>query len=176
MTDAPASRQLSAAAGNILASEHRLKAAGGYSALSAFALANSMLWNSVHPFLLPILVFALVADADGPNTWIGIITFIGLVVAMIIQPIAGALSDAAKSRWGPSPAVHCRRNCWHDSARRRHESSQQPGDATRRLRDPPDGIQLRAGSLPRADTGPGAGKPARVGGRVSKPSPKSLEY
>ena len=59
-----------------------------------------MLWNSVHPFLLPILVFALVADADGPNTWIGIITFIGLVVAMIIQPIAGALSDAAKSRWG----------------------------------------------------------------------------
>lgn len=35
-----------------------------------------------------------------PNTTMGILGFVGLVVAMLVQPIVGVFSDRARSRWG----------------------------------------------------------------------------
>ena len=37
---------------------------------------------------------------DMPNTALGILQFIGLLVAMVTQPIVGVFSDRAKSKWG----------------------------------------------------------------------------
>lgn len=84
---------------HILASPHTPTAIGGYTALSAYALANSLLWNSVHPLLLPIIVLGL-AGEELKNSVLGGITFVGLIVAMVAQPLWGALSDNARTRWG----------------------------------------------------------------------------
>ena len=70
-----------------------------YAGLSAFALGSSVLWNSVHPLLLPLVVLGLVAD-EQKNSVLGLVTFAGLLVAMVVQPLGGAWSDAARSRWG----------------------------------------------------------------------------
>ncbi len=34
------------------------------------------------------------------NTYLGLLTFAGLIIAMIIQPLSGAFSDRLASRWG----------------------------------------------------------------------------
>jgi MFS family permease len=70
-----------------------------YAGLSAFALGSSVLWNSVHPLLLPLVVLGLVAD-EQKNSVLGLVTFAGLLVAMVVQPLGGAWSDAAQTRWG----------------------------------------------------------------------------
>ena len=70
-----------------------------YAGLSAFALGSSVLWNAVHPLLLPLVVLGLVAD-EQKNSVLGLVTFAGLLVAMLVQPFAGAWSDAARTRWG----------------------------------------------------------------------------
>ena len=57
------------------------------------------MWNSIHPILLPAILLNYVPDAK-KNTYLGLLTFVGLIIAMIIQPISGALSDVWKSRFG----------------------------------------------------------------------------
>ena len=57
------------------------------------------MWNSIHPILLPAVLLNYVPDAK-KNTYLGLLTFVGLVIAMIIQPISGALSDGWRSRFG----------------------------------------------------------------------------
>jgi len=34
------------------------------------------------------------------NSYLGVLTFFGLIMALVIQPISGALSDRWSSRWG----------------------------------------------------------------------------
>lgn len=67
--------------------------------LNAYWLGLSFMWNSLHVLVLPALLLGFVPDAR-KNTVLGILTFVGLVIAMIVQPIAGALSDAWTSRFG----------------------------------------------------------------------------
>jgi len=38
--------------------------------------------------------------AASKNAYLGLITFAGLIVAMLVQPFAGALSDRSTLRWG----------------------------------------------------------------------------
>jgi MFS family permease len=57
------------------------------------------MWNSIHPILLPAVLLNYVPDAK-KNTYLGLLTFAGLVIAMMIQPISGALSDGWRSRFG----------------------------------------------------------------------------
>jgi MFS family permease len=57
------------------------------------------MWNAIHPILLPAVLLNYVPDAK-KNTYLGLLTFAGLVIAMIVQPITGSLSDGWKSRWG----------------------------------------------------------------------------
>lgn len=78
---------------------HPVRSYARLAALNAFPLGMSVFWNSVHPLLLPLLVSSLVA-AGTENTWLGGITFLGLVLAMVVQPVAGAWSDRVVTKWG----------------------------------------------------------------------------
>jgi MFS family permease len=60
---------------------------------------KSVLWNSLHVIILPAVLLHLVPEAF-KNTYLGVLTFFGLVIAMIVQPISGSLSDRWRSRWG----------------------------------------------------------------------------
>lgn len=61
-----------------------------------FALTLSS--NIQEPGLMTHKVLRLAPDL--PNTTMGTLGFIGLVVAMLVQPIVGVFSDRARSRWG----------------------------------------------------------------------------
>ncbi|MGC9359965.1 MAG: MFS transporter [Anaerolineae bacterium] len=62
----------------------------------SFALAVS--WNTLEPSLMGRKVLELVPK--GRNTALGLATFGGLVIASLVQPIVGVLSDRTLSRWG----------------------------------------------------------------------------
>src|SRR3970282_3003427 len=57
------------------------------------------MWNAIHPILLPAVLLNYVPDAK-KNTYLGLLTFVGLVIALVVQPLSGALSDGWKSRFG----------------------------------------------------------------------------
>ena len=67
--------------------------------LNAYWVGISFMWNSLHPIILPAVLLNFIPDAQ-KNTWLGILTFAGLVIAMVVQPLSGALSDNWQSRWG----------------------------------------------------------------------------
>jgi MFS family permease len=62
-----------------------------------FGLA--MMWNSLHVIILPAVLLNYVPETQ-KNTYLGLMTFVGLIIAMIVQPISGSLSDRWHSRWG----------------------------------------------------------------------------
>ncbi len=68
-------------------------------ALNAYWFAISYLWNSLGPIVLPVLVGLLVPEAIKGSA-LGLLTAIGMVTAIIVQPVAGAISDRSTSRWG----------------------------------------------------------------------------
>jgi MFS family permease len=67
--------------------------------LNAYWVGLSFMWNSIHPILLPAVLLNYVPDAK-KNTYLGLLTFAGLIIAMFVQPLTGALSDGWKSRFG----------------------------------------------------------------------------
>ena len=67
--------------------------------MNVYWLGLSFMWNSIHPIILPSVLLHIVPE-HLKNTYLGILTFCGLVLAMIIQPISGAVSDGWRSRWG----------------------------------------------------------------------------
>jgi len=67
--------------------------------LNAYWVGLSFMWNSIHPILLPAVLLNYVPDAK-KNTYLGLLTFTGLIIAMLVQPATGALSDGWKSRFG----------------------------------------------------------------------------
>ncbi len=67
--------------------------------LNAYWVGLSFMWNGLHGIVLPAVVANLV-PADRKNTYLGLLTSIGLVIAVVIQPLSGALSDGWSSRWG----------------------------------------------------------------------------
>ncbi|MGA9533460.1 MAG: MFS transporter, partial [Anaerolineales bacterium] len=66
--------------------------------VTVFAFALGVSINVLEPGILShkILAFA----PTWKNTALGLATFAGLVVAVLVQPVAGALSDRARTRWG----------------------------------------------------------------------------
>jgi MFS family permease len=68
--------------------------------LSLYGLALSVAANTLDPPLYTAKVNQLVADDGLRNTALGLLTFAGMVVAVISQPVWGALSDRSTSRWG----------------------------------------------------------------------------
>ncbi|MBN2084732.1 MAG: MFS transporter [Anaerolineales bacterium] len=67
--------------------------------LNAYFFGLSYMWNSLHIILLPAILLLYVPN-EQKNTVLGLLTAAGLVIAMIVQPIAGAVSDQWASRWG----------------------------------------------------------------------------
>jgi len=67
--------------------------------LNAYWVGLSFMWNSLHVIILPAVLLNYVPESQ-KNSYLGILTFFGLVLAMLIQPIAGSLSDRWVSRWG----------------------------------------------------------------------------
>ena len=55
--------------------------------------------QSAHSIILPLRVLDFVGESD-KNTALAAMTFTGLILAMLFQPIAAALSDSTASRWG----------------------------------------------------------------------------
>ncbi len=67
--------------------------------LNAYWPGLSFMWNSLHLIILPAVLLGFVDDAR-KNTVLGLLTFVGLIVALVTQPASGALSDAWPSRLG----------------------------------------------------------------------------
>lgn len=70
-----------------------------YLTLNVYWFALAYLWNSLGPIILPVLVPRLVPDAVKGSA-LGLLTSVGLIVALVVQPAAGAVSDRARFRWG----------------------------------------------------------------------------
>jgi Na+/melibiose symporter-like transporter len=65
--------------------------------LLGFALAA--LANAMHAIILPIRIEEL-SGQTYKSTYLGILTFAGLIIAMLVQPVVGAISDRTGSRLG----------------------------------------------------------------------------
>ena len=70
-----------------------------YIGMNVYWFGLAFLWNGLHPIILPAMLLGFVPEAL-KNTYLGSLTFGGLILAMVIQPLAGALSDRTRSRWG----------------------------------------------------------------------------
>ena len=70
-----------------------------YVRITIFGLAISALWGSLHSIILPLRLLDFVAESQ-KNTYLGLLTLSGLLLAMAVQPIAGAISDRSSFRWG----------------------------------------------------------------------------
>ncbi|MBN2044878.1 MAG: MFS transporter [Anaerolineales bacterium] len=70
-----------------------------YFTMNAYWFGLAFLWNGLHPIILPAILLGLVPETQ-KNSYLGILTFVGLVLAMVIQPLAGSLSDRYGSSWG----------------------------------------------------------------------------
>ena len=67
--------------------------------ISVFWLGLSMLSDGLNTLVLPSNLFNFTTDANRATT-LGLVTFVGLLVGLFIQPIAGAFSDQLHARWG----------------------------------------------------------------------------
>ncbi len=70
-----------------------------YLTMNAYYVGLSFLWNSLHQFVLLLIIPLMVGQARQGSANSILHTF-GLVVAIIVMPAAGALSDRLTSRWG----------------------------------------------------------------------------
>jgi len=67
--------------------------------INAYWFGVSFMWNGLHQLILPTVLLNYVDDQK-KNTALGLLTFAGLLIAALIQPISGALSDRWNSTWG----------------------------------------------------------------------------
>jgi MFS family permease len=67
--------------------------------INAYWFGLSFLWNGLHQLILPAVLLNFV-DYQRKNTTLGLLTFAGLLIAAIIQPISGSVSDRWRSSWG----------------------------------------------------------------------------
>jgi MFS family permease len=70
-----------------------------YITMNIYWFGLAFMWNALHPIVLPALLVESVPEAL-KNTYLGAMTFVGLLLAMGIQPLAGALSDRTHAAWG----------------------------------------------------------------------------
>jgi Na+/melibiose symporter-like transporter len=70
-----------------------------YLKITVLGFATTALWQSLHSIILPLRLLDFVPETQ-KNTYLGILTLCGLLLAMLVQPIAGAISDRSSVRWG----------------------------------------------------------------------------
>jgi len=67
-------------------------------ALNFYWFGVSFMWGAIHSLILPQLVDRYGGPAR--NSLYGVLTFAGLVVALLATPVSGGLSDRTATRWG----------------------------------------------------------------------------
>ncbi len=70
-----------------------------YIKITIFGFALAALWASLHTIIMPLRLLDFVAESQ-KNTYLGLLTFAGLILAMAVQPVAGAISDRSGFGWG----------------------------------------------------------------------------
>jgi Na+/melibiose symporter-like transporter len=70
-----------------------------YLKITIFGFALAALWGSLHTIILPTRLLDFVSASE-KSTYLGLLTFAGLMLAIIVQPIAGAISDRSGFSWG----------------------------------------------------------------------------
>jgi len=67
--------------------------------INVYWFGLAIMWNSLNTIVIPAMMIFF-APETLKNTYLGGLKFLGLLIAMIIQPLAGAISDNWASRWG----------------------------------------------------------------------------
>ena len=67
--------------------------------VNTYWVGLSFMWNGLHGIILPAVI-ANIVPGNEKNTYLGLLTSIGLIIAVIVQPLSGALTDRWASRWG----------------------------------------------------------------------------
>jgi Na+/melibiose symporter-like transporter len=70
-----------------------------YVKITLFGFALTALWQSLHTITLPMRLLDFVPESQ-KNTYLGLLTLSGLLLAMFVQPLAGAVSDNSDFKWG----------------------------------------------------------------------------
>ncbi|NLL89546.1 MAG: MFS transporter [Dehalococcoidales bacterium] len=70
-----------------------------YLKITILVFATTGLWQSMHTLILPIRILDFAAESE-KNTYLGLMTFVGLIIAMLLQPVFGAISDRSSFRMG----------------------------------------------------------------------------
>ena len=70
-----------------------------YIYINIYGFGLTGFWGALHMVVLPILILGF-APETRKNTYLGLLTVAGLLLAMLLQPVVGALSDGTASRWG----------------------------------------------------------------------------
>jgi len=70
-----------------------------YVKITIFGFAIAALWGSLHTIIIQVRLLDFVAESQ-KNTYLGLLTFTGLILAIAVQPIIGALSDRVGFSWG----------------------------------------------------------------------------
>lgn len=70
-----------------------------YIKITIFGAGLAVLWTGLHTIVIPVRLLDISPETL-KNTYLGILTFSGLVLAMLVQPIAGAFSDRFTSPTG----------------------------------------------------------------------------
>jgi Na+/melibiose symporter-like transporter len=70
-----------------------------YLKITLLGFALTALSQSLHSIILPQRILDFVPETQ-KNTYLGLMTLTGLLLAVFVQPIAGAFSDRSGSKWG----------------------------------------------------------------------------
>jgi len=70
-----------------------------YIKITILGFALSALWSSLHGVIMPLRLLDVVPEAL-KNTYLDILILTGLLLAMVFQPVAGAISDRSGFIWG----------------------------------------------------------------------------
>lgn len=70
-----------------------------YFKITILVFATTALWQGMHGIILPLRVLDFVPESE-KNTALGLLISTGLILAMIVQPIVGAISDRSGFSWG----------------------------------------------------------------------------
>ncbi len=83
-----------------------------YVRITLFGFAVTALWQSLHTIILPIRLLDFVPEAQ-KNTYLGLLTLFGLLLAMLYQPVIGAVSDRSALAPGEASPVYPYRRSHH---------------------------------------------------------------
>ena len=114
------------------------------------------------------LEFTGLVDKGDAGRALFLVSISGAIIAVIVQPTVGSISDYTISRWGRRKPYIIIGTILDLVFLHRHRVEQHAGRDRRVHRPPPVQLQLRAGPVPGLHAGPRAGAPGRHGQRARR--------